>query len=105
MCYIFTKNPNFRTTGKNIVQIKNNIIEFVNNLVNSDGKDIWLVGGADIISILLNANLVDEIILSIHPIILGKGIPLFKDIQIQTNLKLFNSITFESGLVQLYYKI
>jgi len=104
-CYIFTKNLNFKIKEKNIVQIINNIIEFVKDLVNSDGKDIWLVGGADIISILINANMVKEIILSIHPIILGKGIPLSKDIEIQVNLKLFNSITFERGLVQLYYKI
>ena len=40
-------------------------------------KIFWLVGGSEIISILMNANMVDEIILSIHPLILGNGISLF----------------------------
>lgn len=40
-------------------------IEFVKDLVDSDGKDIWLIGGADIISIMINANMVNDIILSI----------------------------------------
>lgn len=63
------------------------------------------MGGAAIISIFLNARLLDEIILSIHPIIiLGNGIALFKNLQGQTNLKLIKSTTYESGLMQLYYK-
>jgi len=62
------------------------------------------VGGADIISIFLNAGLLDEIILSIHPIILGNGIALFKNSQGQTNLRLIKSIPYESGLLQLYYQ-
>jgi dihydrofolate reductase len=107
-CFIFTKNSTIITSlhsdGKNIEFI-DNVIEFVKNLVNSDGKDIWLVGGADIISVLINAKMVNEIILSIHPIILGKGIPLFKDIKEEVNLKLINSITFKSGLIQICYRI
>jgi dihydrofolate reductase len=58
------------------------IIDFVKiQLLQSQGKDIWLIGGADIISIFLNAGMLDEIILSIHPIVLGKGIPLFRNLQ------------------------
>ena len=63
-----------------------------------------VVGGAAIISIFLNARLLDEIILSIHPIILDNGIALFKNLQGQTNIKLIKSTTYESGLMQLYYK-
>ncbi len=105
-CYIFTKNSN--TTLQSIednTENINNILEFIKEFVNSDGKDIWLVGGSDIISIMINANMVNEIILSIHPIILGYGIPLFKKIERPVNLKLVNSITYESGLMQIYYRI
>jgi dihydrofolate reductase len=49
--------------------------------------------------------MVNEIILSIHPIILGKGIPLFKDIKTEVNLKVEDSFTFKSGLIQIYYRI
>lgn len=69
------------------------------------GKDIWLVGGSHIISIFLNASLIDELILSIHPILLAKGIPLFRNIQRQSNLKLIKSIYYESGLIQTHYEI
>jgi dihydrofolate reductase len=110
-CYIFTKNTMFpttdilqRTTGNNI-KIINNIIDFIKNLVNTEGKNIWLVGGSEIISILMNANMVDEIILSIHPLILGNGISLFTKIKRQIKLKVLNSITYDSGLIQIHYKI
>ncbi len=63
------------------MEIITNVVEFVKELVTLDGKDIWIVDGSHIISILINANLVSEIILSIYPIILGNGIPLFKDIE------------------------
>ncbi|MDQ3909706.1 MAG: dihydrofolate reductase family protein [Thermoproteota archaeon] len=81
------------------------IPSFVNHLLQSVGRDIWLLGGGEIISILLDANLVDEIILSVHPIILGKGVLLFNNIKKCVNLQLLESIPFESGLVQLCYSV
>jgi dihydrofolate reductase len=79
--YVFTQNAK-RTGDRNAEFVSSDVPEFVRKLIRSQGRDIWLVGGADIISILLNAGLVDESILSIHPIILSSGIiPLFKDIQ------------------------
>ena len=88
--------------------IDDNIPEFVSRLIKQSSvgnKDIWLLGGGEIVSIFLNADLVDEIILSIHPIILGKGIPLFNNMKKRVNLRLLESIPFESGLVQLHYRI
>src|SRR5215210_7914911 len=57
--------------------ISENASEFVRNLKNEDGKDIWLMGGGDLAASLLKENLVDEISLAIQPVILGSGIPLF----------------------------
>ena len=65
------------------VEFISDIIQFVKHLIRSKGKDIWLVGGSDIFSIFLNTSLIDEVILSIHPIVLTKGIPLFRNIQRQ----------------------
>jgi dihydrofolate reductase len=103
--YVFTQ----KSSGKGRQKDQNvhfiaDIIEFAKGLIQSPGKDIWLVGDADIISIFLNAKMLNEIILSIHPIILGKGIPLFKNLQGQQNLKLVKSIPYENGLMQLHYK-
>jgi dihydrofolate reductase len=103
--YVFTQTVSGKKKEKDQnVHFIANVIEFAKELIQSPGKDNWLVGGADIISIFLNAGLLDEIILSIHPIILGNGIPLFKNLQGQTNLKLIKSIPDENGLMQLYYK-
>jgi dihydrofolate reductase len=103
--YVFTQKSSGRRREKDQnVQFIADVIEFVKELIQSPGKDIWLVGGADIISIFLNAEMLDEIILSIHPILLGKGIPLFKNLQRQLNLKLVKSIPYENGLMQLHYK-
>jgi hypothetical protein len=53
----------------------------------------------------MNANMVDEITLSIHPLIIGNGISLFREIKRQIKLKVLNSITYNSGLIQIHYKI
>jgi dihydrofolate reductase len=101
--YVFTREK--RASDQNAEFISSDVAGFVSRLVQSPGKDIWLVGGADIASILLNADLVDEIILSIHPVVLGTGIPLFKDVQKDLKLKLRKTVPFESGLVQLHYEL
>jgi len=48
--------------------------------------------------------LVDEIHLAVHPIILGKGKPLFEEIKKRKYFKLIDTITYSSGLVQLFYQ-
>ena len=104
--YVFTRKKVRRNNNEQDCEyIDTNIQDFVTNLTQLIGKDIWLLGGGEIVSVLLNAGLVDEIILSIHPIILGTGIPLLRNIQKEVNLKLENSLYFESGLTQLCYKV
>jgi dihydrofolate reductase len=104
--YVFTrKKVRKKNNEQDVEYIDTNIQGFITSLTQSIGKDIWLLGGGEIASVLLNAGLVDEIILSIHPIILGRGIPLLRNIQKEVNLKLENSLSFESGLTQLCYKV
>ena len=104
--YVFTRKKVRRKNNEQDCEyIDTNIQDFVTNLTQLIGKDIWLLGGGEIVSVLLNAGLVDEIILSIHPIILGTGIPLLRNIQKEVNLKLENSMSFERGLTQLCYKV
>lgn len=60
--YVFTQTASGRKKEKDQhVHFIANVIEFAKELIHSPGKDIWLVGGADIISIFLNAGLLDEI--------------------------------------------
>jgi dihydrofolate reductase len=105
--YVFTRKSKYNKNYQDDIEYTHiNVPGFVRHLTQFKGKDIWLVGGGgQIISILLNAGLVDEIILSIHPIILGRGIPLLRNISSQVALKLEKSMSFESGIAQLYYKV
>jgi dihydrofolate reductase len=81
------------------------ILEEVNKLKDKPGKDIWLYGGASLITTFIKLGLVDEFRLSVHPIVLGEGKPLFMDIQERLNLKLVHTRSFSSGVVQLIYHL
>ena len=82
---------------KNVKLAKRNIKEEVLELRQQAGKDI-LVGSRSLIVALLNLNLIDEFQLSVQPIIAGKGLPLFKNINDRINLKLLKTKTFISSV-------
>lgn len=90
---------------KGSVLVKGDLLEEAQAIKNSPGKDIWLYGGATFTSALLNLNLVDEVWLSVHPILLGGGKPLFQDIEKRIDLRLHESKTYASGLVSLWYHL
>ena len=69
------------------------------------GKDIWLFGGASLNKAMMEAGLVDELWLSVHPILLGAGRQLFSGQNHRSQLTLLESKTYESGLVSLRYSI
>lgn len=99
--YVFSRTQ--KGSDPKTIFINKNILEEVNKLKNLPGKDIWLYGGASLITNFINLGLVDEFRLSVHPVILGEGRPLFIDIKQRLNLKLIKTRTFSSGVVQLIY--
>ncbi|PEI90668.1 dihydrofolate reductase family protein [Bacillus pseudomycoides] len=101
--YVFSRTQ--KGTDNKAIFINDNILEEVNKLKNKPGKDIWLYGGASLITTFINLGLVDEFRLSVHPVILGEGKPLFIDIKKRLNLKMVNTRTFSSGVVQLIYHL
>lgn len=72
-------------------------------LKQQEGKDI-LIGSRSLIIQLLNANLIDEFQICIHPIIEGKGLRLFDEIKSQIMLKLIKTKTLSSGTTVFYYE-
>jgi len=88
----------------NATLISNNIKEEIKRMKNEQGKNIWLYGGASLITSFVNLGLVDEYRLSVHPVILGAGKPLFADINHRVGLKLVGTRKFASGVVQLCYQ-
>ncbi|TQK63944.1 dihydrofolate reductase [Brevibacillus sp. AG162] len=101
--YVFSKTQ--KGTDHKAIFVNDHILEVVNQLKNEPGKDIWLYGGASLITTFINLGLVDEFRLSVHPVILGEGKPLFMDIKQRLNVKLVNTRTFSSGVVQLIYHL
>lgn len=83
--------------------ISDQVEEFVKRLKEQPGKDIWLIGGAELSTALLNAGLIDEIILSIIPMVLGKGISLFGRQAMEQQFKHMNTKSYPSGCVQILY--
>lgn len=79
------------------------IKEVVLELKQQTGKDI-LVGSPSLIVVLTQLGLIDEYQLCVHPLILGNGLPLFKNINDKTILKLLKTKSFSSGAITLYYE-
>ena len=81
-----------------------NLTNLVQQLKSENGKNIYCDGGAEIVNELLKSDLIDELIISIVPVLLGEGKSLFKNGRPEQHLELVNSKTFETGLIQLHYK-
>jgi dihydrofolate reductase len=77
--------------------------EEVGALRQQPGKPIF-VGSRSLILQLLKQGLIDELQLCVHPVIVGKGLPLFENITDRTHLRLVKTKTFGSGAVILYYE-
>jgi dihydrofolate reductase len=88
----------------NRVLVNGEIKAAVQKIKSEPGKDIWLFGGADLSASLLNHGLVDEMTLAVHPLLLGRGKPLFQNIKKRINLELTASKTYPNGLMMLSYR-
>jgi len=96
-----------RTSRPSVGSVKfytGSLNDLVARLKSTDGKHIFVDGGAEIVNELLKDNLIDEFYISVIPVLLGDGISLFKSGRPVIGLKLISSKSFEKGLVQLHYK-
>jgi dihydrofolate reductase len=84
--------------------VKENIEAEVEKLKQQAGKNIFVLGSADLSSTLIKSNLIDEYRIMINPLLLGKGTPLFKGMNEKLNLKLIKTKVFNSGNVLLFYE-
>ena len=78
-------------------------VEEIRNMKQHSGKDIYAVGGATLVSSLMTLGLIDEFRLVVHPIVLGGGKALFKDVKERHALKLLGAKPLKSGMVCLTY--
>lgn len=88
----------------NIEFYNGNLQELIGSLKLTEGKNIFIDGGAEIVNELLQEKLIDEMIISIIPVLVGNGIRLFKDGRPEQMTELLGVRHYDSGLVQLHYK-
>ena len=84
---------------------KGNLVEEVNKLKSRSGKEIVVYGGSSFVSALLKERLIDEIHFFVNPIALGRGVPVFSEIEVWHALRLKKAITYGSGIVLLNYEL
>lgn len=81
------------------------VVELVKQLKQQEGRTIFVDGGAYVVNRLLQAGLIDELYLSIIPVLLGSGIALFEQHHSMQKMKLLQTKSFDTGLVQLHYSV
>ena len=80
------------------------IPQFIARLKATSDKHIWLIGGGILIREFLRHDLIDRLIITVMPVLLGEGIPLFPPPTPQIGLELVDTLSFPNGMVQLTYR-
>jgi len=101
--YVFS-NSLKEVKGENSKLIAGDIEAQVKDILKQPGKNIWMFGGAELLTTFVNNGWIDEYWLSIHPIVLGSGKALFQNIHERKKLKLVHHQIYETGLVSLRYQ-
>jgi dihydrofolate reductase len=102
--YVFSRTLKKRDK-KNLVFVNDDAASFVRRLKSEKGKDICVLGGGLLAKSLLEADLIDEIGINVHPVLLGSGIPLFHEMSKQIDLELVKCQQLSNGCVVLTYSI
>jgi dihydrofolate reductase len=101
-CYVFSGSK--KDDNEYVTYVSDGVVQLIEELKKKDGKTIWLVGGGSLISTFIKEKLIDEIIVTIAPVLVGKGIPLFHSNSFQTPLTL-KEINRANQFVELRYEV
>ncbi|HEX6279198.1 MAG TPA: dihydrofolate reductase family protein [Pyrinomonadaceae bacterium] len=100
--YVFSRTKT--EVEGNATVVSDGIVDLVEDLKSRPGKNIWLYGGASLVTTFMNLDLVDEFWLGVMPVILGKGTPLFQDVEQRHKLRLKSSKASKSGVIGVRYE-
>lgn len=101
---IVISNSMETTDWVNTIVINKNVVEEIKKLKEMPGKDLVIFGSPSLSHFLMKHDLIDEFRLTVSPVVLGDGIPLFKDLKDRIKLNLIESRTYPSGVVILHYE-
>ena len=101
--YVFSKT--LTETEEPAILIRSDIKQKVEEIKNESGKDIALFGGSELLTSLLNLDLVDEVSMAVIPVLLGSGIPMIRELNKRVTLILTDTKKYSNGTVQLTYDV
>lgn len=102
--YVFSRTIKESNDGA-LTFISEDAATFVSRLKSEAGKGICVMGGGVLAKSLFEADLIDEVGLNIHPVLLGSGIPLFYEMSRQIDLELIKSQLLSNGCIVLTYQV
>jgi dihydrofolate reductase len=102
--YVFSRNPGAALLA-GFEQVKEPIGPFMRRLRAQAGKDIWMMGGGEIIGSFLDEGEIDEFSIHVIPVLIGEGIPLIQPRHRSIPLKLVSTKKFPDGVVHLHYSV
>ena len=103
--YVFSRRTPPPSVPASVQFVTESIRAFAKRLRTQAGKDVWMMGGAEIIGSFLDEAAIDEFIMTIVPIFIGEGIPLLAPRHREVALRLLGVQQFPDGVVQLHYNV
>jgi dihydrofolate reductase len=100
--YVWTRTP--KAAHDNVEYFSGELADLIHRLKNEKGKNIFINGGSEVVHELLKRGLIDEIIISYMPVLLGEGTPLFRSGRPEQWLELVSAKTYSSGVLQVHYR-
>lgn len=101
-CYVFSRSVS--EDNKDVKFVNEDIIDFTNQLKSQKGEKIWIVGGGELLHSFIKEKLIDELIITVAPTIIGTGISLFKEGNYELELSLKGTRHFNQ-FVELHYEV
>jgi dihydrofolate reductase len=101
--YVFSRHPSPKSLLAGVEFVNEDIGVFAKRLTATQGKNVWLMGGGEMIASFLDARAIDEFIISVFPTFIGDGIPLIAPKHRDIPLQLKAATPFPDGVVQLHY--
>lgn len=94
-----------KDVDSNVEVVHENPIGRITSLKQQAGRPLWLCGGSELATQLFNAQLIDEVVIKLNPVLLGAGIPVVAALPKHVALTLRDSKRYDSGLVLLKYEV
>jgi dihydrofolate reductase len=102
---VFSRQPPPADASSGVEFVSGAVRPLVKRLREQPGKDIWLMGGGEVIASFLDEHAIDEFVISVVPVFIGDGIPLIARRHRHHTLELLSTQRFDDGLVQLHYRV